>query len=329
MKSKLTLIVIIILLFSFPGVILGQAPTLGITSGFALFTGTGAAFTNVGALTEVTGNVGANTGSHSAFPPGTLNGIAHWADAASAQALTDVGVAYGQMSAVTCTTVLGTPFGNGDTLSPGVYCTGGGAAFNGNLILDAGGDPAAIFIFKINGALSTGTHSNIILINSASLCNVFWQVAGAFSLGDSSVFRGTVISTGGISLLEGSSLFGRGLSTAGAIDLHNNIVTYPLLTASVSIAAFPTGTICSGTSVSFTANPINGGTTPAYQWKKGGVNISGETNSTYTSTTLANGDIITVEMTTSATCVIGSPAISSGIVMSVNQTPTTSAVYHQ
>jgi hypothetical protein len=329
MKSILILIVILIFHFFYPGVIFGQTPALGTASGFALFTGTGSTFTNIGVLTSVTGDVGANTGSHNAFPPGTLYGNSHWADAVSAQAATDVGTAYSQMSTAICTTTLGTPFGNGDTLTPGVYCTVNAAAFNGNLILDGGGNSAAIFIFKINGALSTGTHSNIILINSANLCNVYWQVSGAFSLGDSSVFRGTVINSGSISLLEGSSLLGRGLSTAGAIDLHNNIVTYPLLSASVSISVNPTGTICSGSSVSFTATPINGGTTPTYQWKNGGVNISGETNSTYTSTTLGNGDVITVEMTSAAACVIGSPAISSGIVMSVNQTPTTSAVYHQ
>jgi PKD repeat protein len=88
--------------------------------------------------------------------------------------------------------------------------------------------------------------------------------------------------------------------------------------ASVSIAANPSGAICTGTSVTFTATATNGGTTPTYQWKKNGTNISGATNSTYTSTALANGDIITCEMTSNEACVSGSPATSNGITMTVN-----------
>jgi hypothetical protein len=60
-------------------------------------------------------------------------------------------------------------------------------AINGTLTLDGQGNPNALFIFKINGAFSTGTFSNVVLINSASLCNVYWQVGGQFDLGNNSV----------------------------------------------------------------------------------------------------------------------------------------------
>ena len=65
----------------------------------------------------------------------------------------------------------------------------------------------------------------------------------------------------------------------------------PVLPASVSIAASPAGAICAGTSVTFTATPVNGGT-PTYQWMNGATPIAGQTGSTYTSTRLTNGDAI-------------------------------------
>ncbi|MEN2486665.1 T9SS sorting signal type C domain-containing protein [Flavobacterium sp. B11] len=97
----------------------------------------------------------------------------------------------------------------------------------------------------------------------------------------------------------------------------------PNLVASVNIAANPSGAICSGTSVTFTATPTYGGTSPNYQWFKGGIAILGATNSTYTSNSLANSDVITVQMTSNATCVTGSPATSSPLTMTVNPIPAT------
>ncbi|MBK9633217.1 MAG: hypothetical protein IPO64_01535 [Bacteroidetes bacterium] len=90
----------------------------------------------------------------------------------------------------------------------------------------------------------------------------------------------------------------------------------PNLPVSVSIAANNNG-ICSGTNVTFTATPTNGGATPVYQWKKNGVNV-GANSATYSSTTFANGDIITCVLTSNATCPTGNPATSNQVVMTVN-----------
>ena len=90
----------------------------------------------------------------------------------------------------------------------------------------------------------------------------------------------------------------------------------PILPVSITIAASST-TVCAGTAVTFTTTPINGGTTPGYQWKKGGVAISGATSSTY-SYTPANGDVVTCVLTSSLPCPSGSPANSNAITMTVN-----------
>ena len=100
----------------------------------------------------------------------------------------------------------------------------------------------------------------------------------------------------------------------------------PNLPASVSISASPSNTICSGASVTFTATPTNGGTSPGYQWYNGSTSISGATGSTYTSAGLANSNVITVRMTSNATCATGSPATSNQITMTVNPLPITPTI---
>ncbi|MBP6686531.1 MAG: hypothetical protein KA160_01630, partial [Lacibacter sp.] len=85
--------------------------------------------------------------------------------------------------------------------------------------------------------------------------------------------------------------------------------------SAVSIAANPGNTICIGTSVTFTATPTNGGT-PSYQWKLNGANV-GTNSSTYTSTTLANGNVISCVMTSSLACASPATATSNTITMSV------------
>ena len=82
--------------------------------------------------------------------------------------------------------------------------------------------------------------------------------------------------------------------------------------------------ICSGTSVTFTATPLNGGTTPSYQWKKNGTNV-GTNSATYTTTTLANSDVITCVMTSNQPSVLNNPATSNAITMTVGN-PSTPAV---
>lgn len=96
------------------------------------------------------------------------------------------------------------------------------------------------------------------------------------------------------------------------------IVTTPL-TPGVSIAAVPSGAICAGVSVTFSATPSNGGT-PSYQWKVNGTN-AGTNSSTFTSATLTNNDAVSVAMTSSLSCVTSGTANSNIITMVVNPLP--------
>ncbi|MDD4554595.1 MAG: FISUMP domain-containing protein [Bacteroidales bacterium] len=81
------------------------------------------------------------------------------------------------------------------------------------------------------------------------------------------------------------------------------------ITASANPIAF-------GTPVNFTATPVNGGTSPGYQWKVNGID-AGSNSSNYTFTPV-NGDVITCVVTSNAACITGNPAISNAITMVVN-----------
>lgn len=101
--------------------------------------------------------------------------------------------------------------------------------------------------------------------------------------------------------------------------VNSNSITMtvnPIVPVSVSISGTPSGTICFGTNVSFTATPVNGGVTPAYQWKLNGLNV-GTNSPNYSNSTLLNGDVISCVLTSSASCVSGSPATSNAITQSV------------
>ncbi len=93
-----------------------------------------------------------------------------------------------------------------------------------------------------------------------------------------------------------------------------NMIVAANVTPSVSVSG--NSTICSGTSVTFTATPTNGGAGPSYQWKLNGSNV-GTNSTTYTNATLANGDIISCVMTSNASCVSPTTTTSNSITMTV------------
>lgn len=106
-------------------------------------------------------------------------------------------------------------------------------------------------------------------------------------------------------------------STTPVVSNSIKMVVNPILTPSVTITVSPKDTICSGASVTFTATPVNGGTAPVYQWKRGSA-VVGTNSATYTTNSIANGDTITVSMTSNAPCTGTTPVVSNRIRMTVN-----------
>jgi hypothetical protein len=99
-----------------------------------------------------------------------------------------------------------------------------------------------------------------------------------------------------------------------------NYTSPSALAAGVSISCNRTFPVCSGTSLTFTATPTNGGSNPSYQWKRNGTNV-GTNSPTYTSSALTNGQVITCVMTSNLSGVSNNPATSNAITALVNSAP--------
>ncbi len=102
-------------------------------------------------------------------------------------------------------------------------------------------------------------------------------------------------------------------ATSGTVTMIVN----PNLPVGVSIVA-SSNPFCAGSSVTFTASPVNGGTTPGYQWKVNGINAG--FNSPVLTYSPANGDVVTCSLVSSETCTSGNPAQSNPVTMVVNAT---------
>jgi hypothetical protein len=189
-------------LVSAPSALAASTPTvnLGQAAGYAVMSGASVtnADTGITGDTTVRGDLGAPT-QPTGFPPGVVTGTIQ-VGSADATAYSDMLAAYNEVQARTGGTAL--PALAGATLTPGLYTSAAaaGLAASTTVTLDGGGDPNAVFVFQVNGALALGAGAKVKLTGGAQASHVFWQVNGAFSLGAVGQFAGTALAntTGGI-----------------------------------------------------------------------------------------------------------------------------------
>ena len=196
------------------------APSLGTLACYTIFSGNGGV-TNTG-VTYITGDVGTNVGLATGFQAMNVTGTIHPnPDVSTAQCSDDLNVVYAYLNTLTSDIPLLFPadFGNDLVLTPHTYTLDAATVLTGKVTFNAQGNPNAVFVVKINGALSTSTFATVELINGAQAKNIFWKVDGATNLNDNSIFKGTVIGNNGAVILNtGVAIEGRVLSTTGAIS---------------------------------------------------------------------------------------------------------------
>lgn len=112
----------------------------------------------------------------------------------------------------------------GKTLTPGLYKWTTALIIPTDITISGG--PDDIWIFQVAGTLKMSSAVNITLSGGAQAKNIFWQSAGAVTLGTTSHFEGIILSQTGINLKTGASINGRMLAQT-AVTLQMNAVTRP------------------------------------------------------------------------------------------------------
>jgi hypothetical protein len=92
-------------------------------------------------------------------------------------------------------------------------------------LLTLAGNDDTVWIITINGNLTVDRNSAVQLTGGAHDCNVFWIVRGSVTLGEHTVFAGSILAGGSITLGDGASLSGRAVALGGTVTLVGSSVS--------------------------------------------------------------------------------------------------------
>ena len=218
--------------------IAGQAPVdLGSAGTFAILSKSGV--TDVYA-SAVTGNVGSSpiTGAAILLTCTEVSGTIFSVDAAGPNpctvnaapfltaAVLDMQIAYLDAAGRSSPDFVEVGAGEigGLTLGAGLYKWGTGVKISTDVTLTGG--PNDVFIFQIAGTLTQANATRVTLAGGVQAKNIFWQSAGAVSIGTTAHFEGIVLAKTMVAVKTGASVQGRLLAQT-AVTLQMNAVTQP------------------------------------------------------------------------------------------------------
>jgi hypothetical protein len=202
-----------------PGAIaLGSASTFGIMATAAI---------TAASASTINGDVSLAPGtSMTGFPPAIVNGTVHINDTVATQAQADLLSSYNQAKGLACATPVGTADLGGlyvypAGIPPGVYCSGSTMLVGTHIVLDAGGNTNAVWVFQVGSSLTTG--ADVSLVNGAQAKNVFWVPTLDATIGSGTTFNGTIVTGRDATSAGSATIYGRilaGAIYAGTIALN-------------------------------------------------------------------------------------------------------------
>ena len=165
------------------------------------------------------------------------------------QAKADVITLYNELMALTTTVTRGGGvYGNGETLTEGVYDFAAATSLNGTLTLNAAGDPTKQFVFRCTGAFSTSTFSEIVLSGGALSSNVWFVSEGAGSTGADTIFKGSILANqAAVSTGARTTMEGRLLAITGENSINTTTFTIPTGTSQFTLGLISNFTMFTGT----------------------------------------------------------------------------------
>lgn len=219
----------------------GPAPVpLGAASGYVILAKTGISSVPTSAIT---GNLGISPAAASAITGFSLTLGAGAAFATSAQvtgsifapdyaaptpanltaAISAMETAYTNAAGRTLPDHIELASGNigGLTLPAGLYKWSSAVTIPSNVTLS--GSSTDVWIFQIAGGVTQASGTRVSLSGGALASNVYWQVAGAVTIGTTARMEGQVLSQTGISLATGARATGRLLAQT-AVTLNSATV---------------------------------------------------------------------------------------------------------
>ena len=195
---------------------------------------------------------------------------------------------------------------NGDviavTMTSNAVCTSHPTAVSSlNLNVQDQGTPSVNIAADPGNVVCTGTS---VTFNAApsyggSAPSYAWM-KGTATVGTGSTYTYVPANGDDIHVVMTSNYHCRTANTANSthIVMQVDVVTVPVVTLSVN----PTGKLTPGQTVTITATVSNAGSAPTYQWLVNGLPVSGANTSVFVSSTLANNDSVSCQVTSSGGC---------------------------
>ena len=143
-----------------------------------------------------------------------------------------------------------------------------------------------------------------------------WFVNNA-AVASGPTFTSSTLATGDVVRVEVTPT--AGLCSTGPATASVTVTRTPTLLPTLAIAVQPGGPVCPGAPLTFSiASLTNAGSAPTYQWQVNGNDVGGTTGPVFTSTTLREGQTVTLRLRTTNVCGQPVTAVSNGVVVRIS-----------